>query len=185
MVTASIRPTEDKMTRPKIVVVILTVIVLSLSTAALAKGNSRLGGGVHYWKALDDVNLDKVDESGLSWLISYQFGASSIVKLQADLEVFPKGFAGLDEVSYAPQAFVIAGKAIYGGLGIGTYYADGKFGESAFYMLRAGVDLELLPTLFLDINGNYRFEDWKNLGDVVKDIDTDVVTLGAALRMAF
>jgi hypothetical protein len=164
-------------------VAIVAGLAIVAGWAACAQGGTRLGVGAHYWKALEDIKVDEVDESGVSWLASVQLGTSSLVKAQIDVEMFPKGFAGGTEVFYAPQAFVIVGRGIYGGLGIGIYYAGDEFAEDPFYLLRAGVDVELTPRVYLDINANYRFEQWKNLGDTVKDIDTDVITLGAAVRL--
>jgi hypothetical protein len=172
------------MKRSSLSLIVLVGLLMVWSSAA-AEGACRLGVGVHYWKALDDLDLDKVDNSGLSWIASFQFGSSSIIKFQTDVEIFTSEFAGIDETLYSPQAFVLVGRALYGGLGIGTYYFDGEFADSPFYLIRAGVDLELVPSIYLDINGNYRFEEWKDLGEVVEDIDTDVVTLGAAVRLAF
>jgi hypothetical protein len=162
---------------------VLTALALVAGSAAGVQGGTRIGIGVHYWKALEDIKLDEVDESGVSWLASAQLGTSSLVKAQIDVEMFPKGFAGSTEIFYAPQAFVIVGRGVYGGLGIGTYYDGEDFADSPFYVLRAGVDVELTPKLYLDLNANYRFEEWKDLGETVKDIDTDVITLGAALRL--
>jgi len=67
----------------------------------------------------------------------------------------------------------------------GTYYFDGDFADSPFYLIRAGLDLQLAPRIYLDINGNYRFEELEGSGRGVEEIDTDVVTLGAAVRLAF
>jgi len=166
-------------------VLIAAVLIMALAAGAVAGAEHRLGGGAHYWKTVNKINLAKVDESGISWLVSYQLAPASLVKLEADLEVFPKRFAGTEHPVYGPTALVLVGRTIYGGLGIGTYYYDGELADNPFYLLRAGVDFELLPTLYLDINANYRWEDWQGLGEAVKDIDTDTITLGAAVRFAF
>lgn len=162
----------------------LCVLIALVASQSFA-GGARIGAGVHYWKTLDKMELDEIEESGVSWIASLQFGSSSLLKFQADVEIFPEKFAGFKEVAYSPQAFVILGRAVYGGLGIGTYYVDGEFADKPFYLLRAGVDLELMPTLYLDINANYRFEDWDEPEEILDDIDTDVITLGAAVRVAF
>ena len=47
--------------------------------------------------------------------------------------------------------------------------------------MRAGLDLEVLPGLHLDISGNYCFNDTADLKDSHSDIDT--ISLGAALRI--
>ena len=56
--------------------------------------------------------------------------------------------------------------------------------DKPFFALKAGVNLELLPSTFVDISANYRFSDKEDLDDDNKDIDTDTVFLGAAFRFA-
>ena len=164
---------------------LMLCVLIALAASASFAGGTRIGAGAHYWKTLDKIELEEIEESGISWIASFQFGSSSLLKFQADVEIFPEKFAGFKEVAYAPQAFIILGRAIYGGAGIGTYYIDGEFADKPFYLLRAGLDLELMPTLYLDLNANYRFEDWDKPEDIIEDIDTDVITLGAAVRIAF
>ena len=60
--------------------------------------------------------------------------------------------------------------------------ADGSFAEDPFYALKAGVNFELLPSFFLDISANYRFNDAVEIRGEETDIDTDSVFLGAAIR---
>ena len=165
----------------------IAALALGFAAGAAAGGNASLGLGVHYWKTLDEIEIEdvEIDENGLSWVGSFRMDASALVKLQLDVEMFPEKFGGTDEPVYAPAALVLVGPSIYGGLGIGTYYYKGDFAEEPFYLLRAGLDLKLLPTLSLDINANYRWEDWKDLGDTLEEIDTDTITLGAGLRLTF
>jgi opacity protein-like surface antigen len=49
-------------------------------------------------------------------------------------------------------------------------------------MLRAGIDFAILPFLSLDINANYRFNDWEKLDK--DDVDTNTIRLGAAVRFS-
>ena len=158
-----------------------TLAVLVLATATQAQMVSRIGVGFHYWKALDDVDVDDVDEDGLGWLISYKLVPSSLLNFQADLELLPEGYAGSDKNVFAPQAFVVAGNSLYGALGIGILYSDGDFADEPFYTLRAGFDMQLLPSLFADLNVNYRFENW-DYSDVQDNISMDTLTLGAVVR---
>ena len=51
--------------------------------------------------------------------------------------------------------------------------------------MRAGLIMELLPSLYLDINANYRFDQLNKIRDEFSEIDTDNVTLGAAMRLEF
>jgi hypothetical protein len=150
-----------------------------------AEGANRLGAGAHYWTALDNIDVNNVDENGFSWLVSYQRAFGQWFKLEGDVEWFEKGFGGAPETVYAPQAFALLGDVIYGGVGIGCYYTDGDFANDPFYTLRVGLDIPLLPCLRLDINGNYRFENWDNLSNEGRDIGSDTVTLGAAARLEF
>ena len=86
---------------------------------------------------------------------------------------------------YQPQAYLILGKIIYAAAGIGGYYTNNKLDDNPFYAFRVGLDIPLLPILHLDINANYRFENWDNLDTAGTRVNTDTVTLGAAARLAF
>ena len=144
----------------------------------------QLGIGAHYWTSVKNIDFDNVDENGFSYSAMYQFHYGW-VGIEAAVEWFKKGFAGSTEDVYQPQAFLLLGKVIYVGAGIGGYYSDGDWADDPFYALRAGLDIPVLPFLHLDINANYRFEDLKDFSDKTKRIDTDTVTLGAAARLVF
>ncbi|HEY8241718.1 MAG TPA: hypothetical protein VIH35_09740, partial [Kiritimatiellia bacterium] len=82
-----------------------------------------------------------------------------------------------------PQAYLFLGKVIYGGAGIGIGYYDGDFADDPNYYLRAGLDLEFIPGIFLDVSARYVVQDIEEVEDEVDDnVDTDTVTLGANLR---
>lgn len=145
----------------------------------MGRGMHRIGLGVNYWKTIDNLDQD-VTSDGFSYLISYQYAPVWFVKIGTNLELFPDLANSTDPV-FAPELFVTLGGLIYGGVGMGIYYHDGNWGDKPFYMLRAGLDLPVLPRLFLDLNVNYRFNDWNTL-NFVDDIGTDTVHLGAAVR---
>jgi hypothetical protein len=142
----------------------------------------RLGAGGHYWAVVDDIEVDNIDEQGIAWFLSYQLRPAGLVALEVDFEFLPDDFAGAAEPVYAPQAYVLVGGAIYAGVGIGSYYSDGRFAKDPFYALKAGLDLEVLPSVHLDISGNYRFTEWDD--SVTEDIGTDTVTIAVAARVA-
>jgi len=146
-------------------------------------GDHRVGLGGHYWKTIDDIDISDIDDDGIAMVVSYQY-KPSLFGFQFDVEIADEQLTGLDETVYSPQAFVIVGGLVYGGLGIGTRYVDGEFADEPFYALKAGLDFELLPRIHLDINANYRFENWDR-DDVEADIDTDTVTLGVVGRIEF
>jgi hypothetical protein len=163
----------------------LAAITLTAATVVTPAGEHRIGGGAHYWRTIEDLDETdfEIDEDGLAYLASYQYVAGGFVKFEIDLEVFPDGIAGIDETTYAPQAFLLLGSGLYGGIGIGTFYVDSEFADDPFYVLRAGIDLELLPHLRLDVHANYHFTDFESIETVDEDIDTDTLTIGAMLRI--
>jgi len=169
----------------KILVFAVAVFCLAwlASVPAALAGTHRLGVGANYWKTVNDLEIEDatdIDENGLSWLASYQYVPAGIFKLEVDLEYYPK-LAG-QEAFWSPELFVLVGGTIYAGAGIGVYYDGEVFNDTPFYMLRAGFDFTILPFLSLDINANYRFNDWDSFD--TDDLDTDTIRLGAAIRFA-
>ncbi len=154
--------------------------LLCIGTNAMARDH-RIGAGATYWVAVNDIDIDDLDESGLGYFISYQY-RPSLIGFDLALEFLPDH---LGDDAIAPQASLILGSALYAAAGIGVLYTDGKFLDEPFYALRAGLDLEVIPSLYLDISANYRFSRRSDLRDDERKIDTDTVFLGAALRLGF
>ena len=153
------------------------------ATVTEAAPRHRLGAGVHYWRAVKSIDVDDVDESGFAPVLSYQYRPMLLLRFGAEVERLPKKFGGADTQVYAPAAYVIVGpRLVYAGLGIGTYYVDGD-ASKPFYNLRAGVEIPIFIRTRLDINANYRFNSLDDIADVGERIDTDTVTLGAAIRI--
>lgn len=162
-------------------VLVCCILLCLFSSHAAFAGDHRIGGGANYWVALDDIDTDKdVDDDGFSFYGSYQYWMS-MIGLELDVEFLPDRFG---DSAIAPQAYALVGKAIYGGIGIGTVYANDEFSDEPFFALRAGLNLEVLPGIFADIYANYRFNDKADLDDEDRDIDTDTIFLGAAVRIA-
>lgn len=166
----------------------LLLIIMLLSTAAVATTSAaadahRLGGGINYWVTLEDIEINgkKFEDDGVAFLVSYQYWPS-LLGLELDLELLPDRFG---ESAVAPQAYVLLGRTIYCGLGIGIIYSDDDFAEEPFFALKAGLNLELLPGIYADIYGNYRFNDSVEFKGDDTNIDTDTVFIGAALRLGF
>lgn len=168
---------------------VIAIALLSFAAVAVAPaqaGEHRLGFGFHYWKTvdeLDDEGFDDIDDSGLSQVFSYQYLPNPVLRWEIDVEYFDDGFAGATEEAYSPQVFLLFGRGIYGGLGVGATYSSGLIDDwsDPFYAARAGIDLLLLPKIHLDINANYRFDAWSEL----EDVDTETLTLGAIARFSF
>ncbi|MFT5241264.1 MAG: hypothetical protein ACI9OU_002645 [Candidatus Promineifilaceae bacterium] len=160
------------------------LVVGGLVTAAVAAGpggRHSIGGGAHYHKTVDDVKINDIDSDGVGWYGVYQYRGSQAGAIEFDFEFMPDNFGGATNDVYAPQIYLISGKGLYGGVGIGWLYSDSEWADDPFYALRVGFNLELASGVFLDINGNYQFTKWDT--DITRDLDTDTVTLGAALRI--
>ncbi len=161
-------------------------LLLLLSVALMANhspaADHRIGGGINYWVTLEDIEFDskKFDKNGVAYLASYQYWPG-LLGLELDLEFLPDRFG---ESALAPEAYILLGRSVYCGVGIGIIDSDGNFAEEPFFALRAGFNLELLPGLYADIYGNYRFNESVELQGKETNIDTDTVFLGAILRIA-
>ncbi len=171
------------MVKRRLVLSVLACILLAFQSAD-ADIRHRFGGGVHYWRSIKSIGSDDVKESGMAYLVSYQMRPVMLVKLGVDLEMLPKEYAGVGKPVYSPQLYVVVGSILYVGLGVGTYYSDGDFSKDLFYNLRAGLDFPVFPFVSLDINANYRFENWNDIKTVKEDVRSDTVTLGAAVRFS-
>jgi hypothetical protein len=175
---------EGLFMRRLLLVTLAAVGISCLAPTAALAGAHRLGLGANYWKTvnnLDTSDVTNIDESGLSWIGSYQYAPEGIFKLEFDLEYYPSLIEG-EKTFWSPEAFVLVGGTLYAGAGIGIYYSDGEFNKSPFYMLRAGLDFALLPFVSLDINANYRFNNLDTFDS--HDLKTDTIRLGAAVRIA-
>lgn len=159
----------------------IMVAGLLVCAGNLQAGEHRIGAGANYWVALDDIDSDEVDDDGFSYLLSYQHWWD-FLGVELDIELLPDRFG---ESASAPEAYLLLGSTIYGGVGMGLMRSDGSFADDPFYALRAGLNLELLPHIYLDISANYRFNDSVQLENDDTDIDTDTVFLGAAVRFGF
>lgn len=162
--------------------IVLLFLAVTATADKSAAADHRIGGGINYWVTLDDIEFDseKFDNSGVAYLVTYQYWPS-LFGLELDLEFLPDRFG---ETALAPEAYILLGRSIYCGFGVGIVYSDGDFAQEPFFALRAGLNLELLPGLYADIYGNYRFNDSVDLKGEETNIDTDTVFLGAALRIA-
>lgn len=168
----------------------LHFFIVLLPLIAILAGSSQgdfaqIGVGAHYWTALDDIDADEMESDGLAWYLTARLLPDSLVSIGLEIEQFPDDYGGSPDTVYAPAAYLIVGQGVYGAIGVGGYYTDGDFAADPFYALRVGLITEALPSIYLDINANYRFDDWNDLDNEDQDIDTDTVTLGAAIRIQF
>ncbi|MBL7115580.1 MAG: hypothetical protein ISS35_07420 [Kiritimatiellae bacterium] len=162
----------------------LTLILFSVATPQ-AEAAIQVGMGAHYWTSLDSIDINNVDDDGFSTYLSILFNPEYLLRVQVDIERLEAGYRGALKDVYAPSAYLVLGKSLYAAAGIGAYFSDGDFHEDEFYALRVGWELNLFEAVYLDLNANYRFDDWGNDDEVLEDIDTDTITLGGAIRVEF
>lgn len=161
---------------------ILMVAALVSGMAIAAEAQTSLGLGARYVKTIDDLD-SSFEDSGMGAVLSYKSELGDLLAAQFDLTLYPDGYAGAKQEVLSPQAFLLLGKDLYAGLGAGWLFSDGDFADSPFFIARAGVIFELLPGLHLDINANYEFPEWEGVNKIDDEVDSDTVTLGAALRI--
>ncbi|HET9228781.1 MAG TPA: hypothetical protein VFR31_19030 [Thermoanaerobaculia bacterium] len=159
------------------------ILLLTLLTliAVPAAADHRIGFGLHHWQTVDDLadeGFEGIDDSGTSGIVSYQYVPAGLLSLELDLEYFADGFGGSTEDAFSPQAYLLIGHGLYGGVGVGVIHSDGETSDM-FYAAKVGFDITILPKLSIDVNANYRFDDWDLLGEA----ETDTVTLGALVRL--
>lgn len=153
-------------------------IVFGMMGGSCWAADQRFGGGVNYWTTVDDLKTKEADDNGFSYLLSYQY-RKGIIGFELDGEYWPNRFG---KSTVAPEAYFLLGQTIYAGIGIGITYSSSELADQPFYALKAGLDLEVLPGIFVDVSANYRFNEREELKNSSTDIDTDTVFLGAALR---
>ena len=164
----------------KLLMTIIAVGLLVIAGNSWA-GEHRFGLGANYWVSLDDIDVEDADDDGFSYLASYQYWWMEYLGVELDMEILPDRFG---ESASAPEIYILLGKTIYAGAGMGLVRTDGSFADDPFYAFRAGLNFEFFSTMYLDISANYRFNDSVQLEGENTDIDTDTVFLGAALRFA-
>jgi hypothetical protein len=169
-------------TAPAIAAACLIAAVAAPAADLPVVGGNRLGGGLHYWRNMESGGLGTSISDGAAWVLSYQFRPAKLLTLQPDLELYPRHFIASGDRVYAPQAFLLVGMGLYGGLGGGLLLSGGRTAEQPFYAARAGLDIEVLPATFLDLNLNYRGSRWSDIGNMFDKFTTSAVSAGIALR---
>ncbi len=160
-------------------VLLAASLVILVTLAPQAQAGHRIGGGIEYLRTLGDIkDSSEFDANSIGLIGSYQYTMAAL-RIEGDLELIPD-FGGTDELLFEPQAYVLLGGLIYGGMGIGTAYFDGDWLDDPFFALRAGVDFPL-GAFAIDGYALYRFHDTKLLEDLDEE-DLDSITFAAVIR---
>lgn len=158
----------------------LVALAILVSVPAFA-ADHRIGLGVHHWQTVDDLadeGFEGLDDSGTSGIVSYQYMPEGVFSFELDLEYFADGFGGSTESAISPQAYLLIGHGLYAGVGVGNVVSDGESSDP-FYAAKVGFDFSIIPRVSVDVNANYRFDDWS----LIDEAETDTVTFGALLRL--
>ncbi len=159
---------------------IAAALFVGISTEGYARDS--LGVGIHYLETIDEIDDGSgLDEDSIAWTVVFQGGGNDFFSLDIEVVLIPD-FLGSDEDLISPQILVQVGSGLYAAAGAGINYFDGEFANEPYFILRAGLAMEILPGIFLDINGNYTATG-DSLEDVDEDIDTDTIMLGAFARI--
>ncbi len=117
-------------------------------------------------------------------VFSFKLNPRNLLQFKAEMDLLPQDLTVNPESVLLPQMFVAVGDDLYAGLGTQYLIEDGILIDDPQFSLRAGVDLEILPYIFLDISADYRFDDWRELKEEDAFSKEDVVW-GGALRIQF
>lgn len=170
---------------PSLLILTLGFALMSAQPADAAE--NRFGLGVHFFKTVDDLVDDagddstaNIEEDGYAIVVSYQRIPRGLFRFEIDVEYYESGFGGSGEDAITPLAFILFGRSLYAGVGVGITYASDLQDNISdpFFAGRLGYELGILPGLSVDINANYRVGAFNDLDE----LDTDAMTLGAILR---
>lgn len=159
---------------------------IAFGAPAWGAGEHRIGVGVHYWSGVDDLvdeGLPELDDDGVGAVVSWQYVTDWLFRGEIDVELHPDGYAGSDETTVAPSAFVILGtQGFYAGVGVGVAVSSGLEDDVSdpFYTGRIGLDLHPAPRLHVDLHVDYRVDVFSELEDPT--LDGDLWTAGVMLR---
>lgn len=166
-------------------IVCLGIGIFTASQAQAAE--NRFGLGAQFFKTIDDVadsigddSLADIEDEGYAIVASYQRIPRGLFRFEIDVEYYESGFGGSGEEAITPLAFVLVGRSLYVGVGVGLTFASDLDDNASdpFFAARIGYELDILPGLSIDLNANYRSGAFSDLDQ----FDTDAATLGAILR---
>ncbi len=163
------------------IVLFAAMAVSAVPTFAAAAGTS-WGLGLHYLRNLGDIDKDEsldLSKGSFGLIGSLKKSGAGLMSFEAQVE-YVFDYAGTGHEMWIPSGWLLAGKFIYGGAGIGIGHIDGEWQSDPFYALRAGVNMPL-GNMHLDMYGTYQFWNDGDLKNLTGE-DLDSVTLAAVLR---
>jgi opacity protein-like surface antigen len=187
---------EKEARMKKLTGVFLAVFVCCSPVAVTYAVEHSLGIGVHYFYTLQDIKNDFNEEfggdfhrDGIACNVSYRFKPNPHFGLLLELQDYPNGYYAAKS-AYSPRVLVLLGKSLYIGAGAAWNHLDWENDvdpsltqdnwSNTYYLLRAGFDWPfIVEDLKIELSTTYEFNNWSE----IKDIDTDLLTFGAGLRV--
>jgi hypothetical protein len=167
---------------------LLIAIVLFLLLCPIGpkpvRADDPLPTGVYRLGGVTPIDAHLLPEWGSAFLISYQIVPAGLIRFEADLELLDGDRERDAEPDFAPQVFVVSGSTLYAGLGTGLEVREGVPAEKPFYSLKAGVDLEVLPLVYLDFNAKTRLSD-RSLDELIQEGEVEGLSVAGMLRIQF
>jgi hypothetical protein len=107
------------------------------------------------------------------------------VLAEAPRETRP-GYAEDPRVVYAPQAFLLFGRDLYAGVGLGTTYSERRLTTSPFVGLRTGLSIDLPGRWQLDISAYIQIRDSsRDPRAILEDPTAEQIQIAGMLRWPF
>ncbi|MEM8932767.1 MAG: hypothetical protein AAGE94_16400 [Acidobacteriota bacterium] len=174
--------TSTRRSRSWFIACCLLVFVLAPAAASADDRGHTFGIGAQFWRTLDDVGddlldngLDNIEDDGYGLLVSWRYEPMGLFFVQVDAQYFDDGISGDGDADVAPVAYIGIGHGWYAAAGIGATL-DGN--SDSFFAGRIGRNIDLLPGISVDLHANY----YADAFEALEDATSDAITLGATVR---
>ncbi len=168
---------------PKLALALAVALVSTLVSGAASAAEHLVGGGVRFFETVDNLDVDDlgaIEDSGNSYILAYGINPAGLFRFEFNLEYIEDGYAPETGEVLSPQALLLLGQTLYGGVGVGLdHLPDNTVGDDTsdpYFIGRVGLDLLLLPRVHLDINANYQTDKFDK---VLGGASSNSITLGA------
>jgi hypothetical protein len=175
------------MVYPKIILLVSLLVVAAAIPASESEELYRLPTTVTISKLeLADLSINEFEQADerQAAVFSLKLNPRNLLQFTTKMRLLPPELNSDPDSVLLPQMFIAVGDDLYAGLGTRYLIEDGILIDDPQFSLRAGVDLEILPYIFLDVRADYRFDDWRELKEE-EGFSTEDVVWGGALRIQF
>ena len=171
----------------KLILLVCLMVVTAANPAAESEELYRLPTTINVSRLeLADLSINEFESAAQQQaaVFSLKLNPRNLLQFTTKMSLLPPELNSDPDSVLLPQMFIAVGDDLYAGLGTRYLIEDGILIDDPQFSLRAGVDLEILPYIFLDVSADYRFDDWRELKEEDGFLAEDVVW-GGALRIQF